>query len=163
MRFGWISFTTDYGLDDGFVAACTGIIARIAPQARVIDVSHGVPPQDVRRGATVLAQTAPYLPAAVHLAVVDPGVGTARRGVAVVAPGGVLVGPDNGLLIPAAEALGGVQAAHELASPHRRGGRVRGLGRVRRRRGERRLRGTPAGDRARRPGRAAAGGLRSAG
>ncbi|WP_308259343.1 SAM-dependent chlorinase/fluorinase [Pseudonocardia sp. H11422] len=117
MELDWISFTTDYGLDDGFVAACKGVIARIAPAARVIDISHTVPPQDVRRGATVLAQTVPYLPEAVHLAVVDPGVGTARRGLALVAPDGVLVGPDNGLLIPAAEALGGVRAAYELTDP----------------------------------------------
>ncbi|MHA6794428.1 SAM hydrolase/SAM-dependent halogenase family protein [Pseudonocardia bannensis] len=115
--FGWVSFTTDYGLDDGFAAACTGVIARIAPGVRVIDVSHTVPPQDVRRGATVLAQTVPYLPEAVHLAVVDPGVGTARRGLVLVAPDGMLVGPDNGLLIPAAEALGGVTAAYELTDP----------------------------------------------
>ncbi|MFD0788519.1 SAM-dependent chlorinase/fluorinase, partial [Micromonospora azadirachtae] len=78
----WISLTTDYGLTDGFVAACHGVIARIAPAARVIDVTHLVPPADVRRGAAVLAQTVAYLPVGVHVAVVDPGVGTARRGVA---------------------------------------------------------------------------------
>ncbi|HEU5474057.1 MAG TPA: SAM-dependent chlorinase/fluorinase [Actinophytocola sp.] len=116
----WISFTTDYGLADGFVAACTGVIARIAPHARVIDVTHLVPPQDIRRGATVLAQTVPFLPAAVHLAVVDPGVGTARRAVVLDTPGGPLVGPDNGLLVPAAEALGGVRAAHRLTDPRYR-------------------------------------------
>lgn len=76
----WISLTTDYGLTDGFVAACHGVVARIAPAARVIDVTHLVPPADVRRGAAVLAQTVPYLPVGVHVAVVDPGVGTARRG-----------------------------------------------------------------------------------
>ena len=115
MTFDWISFTTDYGVDDGFVASCKGVIARIAPTVRIIDVTHNVPPQDVRRGAAVLAQCAPYLPPAVHLAVVDPGVGTARRGLAVVARNGVLVGPDNGLLLPAADALGGAEAAYELA------------------------------------------------
>jgi len=83
VRYDWISATTDYGTDDGFVAACVGVIARIAPHARVIDVTHAVPAGDVRRGAAVLAQTVPYLPPAVHVAVVDPGVGTARRGVAV--------------------------------------------------------------------------------
>ncbi len=117
MPTGWISFTTDYGLQDGFVAACKGVIARIAPEVGVIDVTHAVPAQDVRRGALVLAQTVPYLPPGVHLAVVDPGVGTGRRGVVVVAAGGLLVGPDNGLLVPAAEALGGVRAAHELTAP----------------------------------------------
>ncbi|WP_181774630.1 SAM hydrolase/SAM-dependent halogenase family protein [Amycolatopsis pittospori] len=117
MPIHWISFTTDYGLSDGFVAACHGVIARIAPSVRLIDVTHEVPPQQVRTGAEVLAQTAPFLPDAVHLAVVDPGVGTARRGVVVVAGRGILVGPDNGLLLPAAEALGGVKAAYELIAP----------------------------------------------
>ncbi|SCL31853.1 SAM hydrolase/SAM-dependent halogenase family protein [Micromonospora inyonensis] len=117
MGFGWVSLTTDYGLSDGFVAACHGVIARLAPQVRVIDVTHLVPPTDVRHGAAVLAQTVPFLPAGVHVAVVDPGVGTSRRGIAVEAPGGLLVGPDNGLLVPAAEALGGVRAAVELTNP----------------------------------------------
>ncbi|MBO3736125.1 SAM hydrolase/SAM-dependent halogenase family protein [Actinoplanes flavus] len=112
--YGWISFTTDYGTFDGFVAACHGSIARVSPDTRVIDVTHHVPPADVSRGAAVLAQTAPYLPPSVHLAVVDPGVGTARRGVVLVTPNGLLVGPDNGLLIWAAEALGGITAAYEL-------------------------------------------------
>jgi S-adenosyl-L-methionine hydrolase (adenosine-forming) len=118
--YDWISFTTDYGEEDGFTAACRGVIARYAPHVRVLDVTHAVPPQDVRRGAAVLAQTVPYLPPAVHLAVVDPGVGTTRRGVALVAAHGVLVGPDNGLLVPAAEALGGVRAAFELTDPEYR-------------------------------------------
>lgn len=112
-----VSLTTDYGLSDGFVAACHGVLARLAPAVRVIDVTHLVPPADVRRGAAVLAQTVPYLPVGVHMAVVDPGVGTERRGIALATPGGLLVGPDNGLLIPAAAALGGVSAAVELADP----------------------------------------------
>jgi hypothetical protein len=115
--YRWVSFTTDYGTADGFVAICKGVLATIAPDAVVIDVSHQVPPQDVRRGAAVLAQAVPWLPPAVHLAVVDPGVGTARRGVAVVTPRGVLVGPDNGLLIPGADVLGGATAAYELREP----------------------------------------------
>ncbi|MEH0840782.1 SAM-dependent chlorinase/fluorinase [Micromonospora sp. CPCC 205711] len=113
----WISLTTDYGLADGFVAACHGVIARLAPAVRVIDVTHLVPPADVRRGAAVLAQTVPHLPYGVHVAVVDPGVGTERRGIAIVSPGGLLVGPDNGLLLPAAAALGGVTAAVTLDNP----------------------------------------------
>jgi hypothetical protein len=117
MSYDWISFTTDYGIDDGFVAACEGVIARIAPGPRVLHVSHTVRPQDVRRGGAILAQAVPYLPAAVHLAVVDPGVGTERRGMVLVAAEGLLVGPDNGLLIPAAEMLGGVRAAYELTEP----------------------------------------------
>jgi S-adenosylmethionine hydrolase len=112
--FGWISLLTDYGLDDGFVAACHGVIASVAPNLRVIDITHLVPPGDIARGAAVLAQTVPSLPPAGHVAVVDPGVGTSRRAVAVVAGGSVLVGPDNGLLVPAAAALGGIDAAYEL-------------------------------------------------
>jgi S-adenosylmethionine hydrolase len=117
VHYDWVSFTTDYGTSDGFVAACTGVIARIAPTVRVLDVTHDVGPQDIRRGATVLAHTVGYLPPAVHLAVVDPGVGTARRGVVLVAGESLLVGPDNGLLVPAAAALGGVSAAYELTEP----------------------------------------------
>ncbi|WP_306209533.1 SAM hydrolase/SAM-dependent halogenase family protein [Actinoplanes sp. RD1] len=114
--YGWISLTTDYGTFDGFVAACHGVIGRLAPQLRVIDVTHHVPPADVARGAAVLAQTAPHLPPSVHVAVVDPGVGTERRGIAVGTPGGLLVGPDNGLLVWAAEALGGLDEVVELTN-----------------------------------------------
>lgn len=116
-RFGWISLCTDYGYSDGFVAACHGVIAQIAPHAQVLDVTHAVPPGDVRHGSVVLADTLRWLPPAVHLAVVDPGVGTARRGIALVSGNAVLVGPDNGLLLPAAHTLGGVRAAYELAEP----------------------------------------------
>jgi S-adenosylmethionine hydrolase len=112
--YDWISLTTDYGLSDGFAAMCHGVIARIAPGVRVIDVTHLVPPCDVTRGAAVLAQTVPHLPAAVHVAVVDPGVGTDRRGLAVETPSGLLVGPDNGLLPRAADALGGIRRAVSL-------------------------------------------------
>lgn len=124
MSYDWISFTTDYGIGDGFVAACEGVIARIAPAPRVLHVSHTVPAQDVRRGGAILAQAVPYLPRAVHLAVVDPGVGTDRRGVVLVTAEGLLVGPDNGLLIPAAEMLGGVRAAYRLTEPAYRLSRV---------------------------------------
>jgi S-adenosylmethionine hydrolase len=112
--YDWVALLTDYGRRDGFVAACHGVVAGIAPSVRVIDITHDVPPQDVRHGAAVLAQTVPYLPPAVIVGVVDPGVGTARRGVAVVAGESVLVGPDNGLLGWAAEALGGVEGAVSL-------------------------------------------------
>ena len=114
--YGWISLTTDYGTFDGFAAACRGVIARIAPDVRINDITHHVPPADVSRGAAVLAQTAPHLPPSVHVAVVDPGVGSQRRGVAIGTPEGILVGPDNGLLIWAAEALGGIDAAVELTN-----------------------------------------------
>jgi S-adenosylmethionine hydrolase len=115
--YDWVSLTTDYGLSDGFVAACHGVIARIAPSTRIIDVTHLVPPADVARGAAVLAQAVVHLPPAVHIGVVDPGVGTARRAVAIEAPGGLLVGPDNGLLPNAAEALGGIRRAVVLDQP----------------------------------------------
>jgi S-adenosylmethionine hydrolase len=109
-----ISFLTDYGLADGFVAACHGVLLRRAPGVPVLDVTHLVPPGDVRRGAVVLAQTLPYLPRGVHLAVVDPGVGTERRGLVLEADRGTLVGPDNGLLPWAADALGGIRRAYDL-------------------------------------------------
>ena len=115
--YDWITFTSDYGLEDPFVGVCHGVVARVAPRVRVIDVTHAVGAQDVRHGAWVLAQAVPYLPRAVHLAVVDPGVGTGRGMVAVEAGGQVLVGPDNGLLVWAAEALGGVERVHALQNP----------------------------------------------
>jgi len=112
--YNYLSFLTDYGLEDGFVAACHGVAARIAPAARVIDITHLVPPGDVRRGAAVLAQTVTYLPPAVHVSVVDPGVGTVRRAIAVAAGESILVGPDNGLLSWAMAALGGARQAVQL-------------------------------------------------
>ncbi len=111
-----MTFLTDYGLEDGFVAACHGVAARIAPTARLIDITHLVPPGDVRRGAAVLAQTVCYLPPAVHVAVVDPGVGTARRAIAVTAGDSILVGPDNGLLSWTIDALGGATSAVHLTN-----------------------------------------------
>jgi S-adenosyl-L-methionine hydrolase (adenosine-forming) len=122
--YDWITFTSDYGLDDHFVGVCHGVMARVAPRARVIDVSHGVGAQDVRQGALVLEQAVPYLPRAVHLAVVDPGVGSGRGMVAVEAGGQVLVGPDNGLLVWAAETLGGIEGVHALQEPAYRLGPV---------------------------------------
>lgn len=112
-----MSFTTDYGTRDGFVAACKGVAARLAPDVRILDITHEIPPQDVTAAAAVMAQTVPYLPTAVHLVVVDPGVGTQRRGVALATPEGPLVGPDNGVLLPAAEALGGITMAVALTEP----------------------------------------------
>jgi S-adenosyl-L-methionine hydrolase (adenosine-forming) len=114
--YQYLSFLTDYGLEDGFVAACHGVAARIAPQAQIIDITHLVPPGDVRRGAAVLAQTVGYLPPAVHIAVVDPGVGTARRAIAVAAGDSIFVGPDNGLLSWSIATLGGGKAAVQLTN-----------------------------------------------
>ncbi len=89
-----IVFCTDYGLDDEFVGVCHGVIARIAPDARVIDLAHGIPPQDVLRGAMVLAGAAPFMPEdAVYLGVVDPDVGGPRGAVAVRAASGALLPP----------------------------------------------------------------------
>lgn len=115
--YDWISLTTDYGPHDGFAGVMHGVIARMAPTVRVIDVTHDVHPGDVARGAAVLAQAIVHLPRSVHVAVVDPGVGTTRRAVVLRTPEGLLVGPDNGLLPPAADALGGVLAARELTNP----------------------------------------------
>jgi S-adenosylmethionine hydrolase len=114
-----IVFLTDYGLRDEFVGICHGVIARIAPDAAVIDLTHSIARQDVMRGALALSRAAGYMPAdAVYCAVVDPGVGSERRPVAVrAASGAVLVGPDNGLLSMAWEVLGGAGAAFEIASP----------------------------------------------
>src|ERR1700683_2281660 len=114
--FDSLTFITDYGLEDGFVAACHGVAARIAPGIRIIDITHLVQPGDVRRGAAVLAQTIPYLPPGVHVAVVDPGVGPARRGVAVKAGDSLFVGPDNGLLSWAIAAKGGAEQAFQLTN-----------------------------------------------
>ena len=115
-RAGWIGFLSDYGLSDGYVGVCHGVIATLAPAVRVIDVCHEIPPGDLRRGAALLAQSAPFLPSGVLLAVVDPTVGTKRRGLVVQAGRFHLVGPDNGLLLPAARALGGVSAAYEITA-----------------------------------------------
>jgi S-adenosyl-L-methionine hydrolase (adenosine-forming) len=112
-----ITFLSDFGLQDDFVGTCHGVIATIAPDARVIDVTHGIRPGHVLQGAVALANTAPYLPAGVHLGVVDPGVGSSRRALALRDKEGRLyVGPDNGLLLPAADRFGGVAEAHELAN-----------------------------------------------
>ncbi|MEU4834467.1 SAM-dependent chlorinase/fluorinase [Streptosporangium sp. NPDC023615] len=111
-----ISLLSDYGLEDGYIAACHGVIVGISPESRIIDVCHLVPSGDVRRGAAILAQTIAYLPAGVHVAVVDPGVGGSRRAVAVEAGEHVFLGPDNGLLSWAVSASGGARAAYELSN-----------------------------------------------
>ena len=116
-----ITFLSDYGLQDDFVGVCHGVIAMLCPEARVIDITHGVPRQDARVGAIVLAGALPYTPVGVHLAVVDPDVGAQRRAVAVrLEDGRLLIGPDNGLLWLAAEQSGGVVEAVDIArSPFR--------------------------------------------
>ncbi len=116
-----VSLLTDYGRDDDFVGVCHGVIATIAPEARIIDLTHGIPRGAVRQGALVLRNALPYIPAGVHVAVVDPQVGTERRAVALRCHDGrLLVGPDNGLLSLAAEASGGVELAVDVTrSSHR--------------------------------------------
>jgi S-adenosylmethionine hydrolase len=113
-----ITFLTDFGLEDDFVGTCHGVIARIAPDVRVIDITHGLRPGRVLQGALMLANTLAYMPVGIHLAVVDPGVGGSRRPLALRdGEGRLYVGPDNGLLLPAADRFGGVAEAVELANP----------------------------------------------
>ena len=110
-----VTFLSDYGLSDDFVGVCHAVMIERCPEARVIDVTHGVPRGDVRAGALILRSTLPYLPAGVVLAVVDPGVGSERRAVALRARDGrVFVGPDNGLLSLAWAAAGGVVDAVDV-------------------------------------------------
>src|SRR5687767_10262500 len=115
-RYDTISFLSDYGLADEFVGVVKSVIRSIAPDVVVIDVTHEIPPHDVRAGGLTLARSAQYLAPGVVLAVVDPGVGTERRAVAVEVGGGqsVLVGPDNGLLAPAVAMVGGADRAVSL-------------------------------------------------
>jgi S-adenosylmethionine hydrolase len=113
----FITFLSDFGLKDDFVGTCHGVMKRIAPDAQIIDITHGIPAQAVLQGALVLANTVGYMPVGVHLAVVDPGVGGPRRPLALRdREGRSYVGPDNGLLLPAAKRAG-IVAAHELANP----------------------------------------------
>jgi hypothetical protein len=110
-----ITFLSDYGHDDDFVGVCHGVMASIAPEARVIDITHGLPRQDVLAGAIVLRNALPYMPVGVHLAVVDPDVGAERRAVALRLAGGrFLVGPDNGLLSLAATSGEGIVEAADI-------------------------------------------------
>lgn len=113
----FVTFLSDYGLEDEFVGVCHAVMLRIAPHARVVDVHHNILRQDIRHGAVVLLQSIRYLPDdAVHLAVVDPGVGSGRRAVAIeTRRGETFVGPDNGLLIPAATESGGIRRAFDIS------------------------------------------------
>lgn len=125
-RFDTISFLSDYGTTDEFVGVVKAVVRDIAPHVTVIDLTHGIPPFDVRAGAMTLARCIAYVPEGVVLAVVDPGVGTERRAVAVEVAGGagVVIGPDNGLLGPAVALAGGAERAvvltdesYHLSSP----------------------------------------------
>lgn len=110
-----VTFLSDFGTGGGYVAACEGTMARVCPQARVFHISHESPVGDIAAASLVLARVVPLFPESVHLAVVDPGVGTTRRPLALeTRRGDLLVGPDNGLLVDASEALGGSSAAWAL-------------------------------------------------
>jgi S-adenosylmethionine hydrolase len=116
-----VSLLTDYGRDDDFVGVCHGVIRSIDPTVPIVDITHGIERYAVRQGALVLRNTLPYMPVGVHVAVVDPQVGTERRAVALrTADGRILVGPDNGLLSLAWERCGNVELAVDITrSPHR--------------------------------------------
>ena len=118
MRFETVSFLSDYGTTDEFVGVVHSVIRQIAPEVRVIDLTHQVPAHDIRAGGLTLARSAQYLAPGVVLAVVDPGVGTARKAIAVEVGDGesILVGPDNGLLAPAVAMVGGATRAVELTA-----------------------------------------------
>jgi S-adenosylmethionine hydrolase len=116
-----VTLLTDYGRDDDFVGVCHGVIRSIEPDAQIVDITHGIRRYAVRQGAIVLRNTLPYMPVGVHVAVVDPQVGTERRAVALrTEDGRILVGPDNGLLSLAWERCGGIDLVVDVTrSPHR--------------------------------------------
>jgi hypothetical protein len=116
-----VTLLTDYGRDDDFVGVCHGVIRGIHPDAEIVDITHGIERYAVRQGALVLRNTLPYMPVGVHVAVVDPQVGTERRAIALrTGDGRMLVGPDNGLLSLAWERCEGVEQAVDITrSPHR--------------------------------------------
>ena len=111
-----IGFLTDFGLD-GAAATCRAVMLSICPDAQVVDIGHTVRKYAIRDGSFLLRSALPYFPVGIHVGVVDPGVGTSRRPIAIrAARGDILIGPDNGLLVPPAEALGGVDEARELTN-----------------------------------------------
>jgi S-adenosyl-L-methionine hydrolase (adenosine-forming) len=121
-RFDTVSFLSDFGHGDEFVGVVHSVIRSIAPHVKVIDVTHGISPYDTRAGGLALARSANYLCPGVVVAVVDPGVGTSRRPIAIEVGDGAsyLVGPDNGLLAPAVGLVGGATRAVELVTPEYR-------------------------------------------
>lgn len=113
----FVSFLSDYGRVDEFVGVCHAVMLDVTPDLRIVDITHDVAPFDVRAGALTLVRAVQYLPDGVVLAIVDPGVGTDRRCIAVEVDGGFLVGPDNGLLAPAVAMLGGPARIVALDNP----------------------------------------------
>lgn len=112
-----ISFLSDFGNADEFVGVVHGVIARIAPSTRILDITHGIGQGDIHGGAMALTRAVQYMPDGVFLAVVDPGVGTDRRAIAARTPVGYFVGPDNGLLAPAVAMVGGADLIVSLEEP----------------------------------------------
>ena len=112
-----ITFLSDFGHDDEFVGVVHGVIGRLAPEVRVIDLTHGIARGEVRAGALALTRAIQYMPHGVVLAVVDPGVGTSRRAIAARTPAGFFVGPDNGLLSPAVAMVGGADLIVSIENP----------------------------------------------
>jgi S-adenosylmethionine hydrolase len=109
----FVSMLTDWGARDPYAAICHGVVLTIIPEALIVDVTHEVEKYNIRHGALMLWQALPYLPIGAHMAVVDPGVGTERRPIAIeTARGDYLIGPDNGLLLPGADRLGGIMRVH---------------------------------------------------
>lgn len=113
----YVSFLSDFGRADEFVGVVHGVIAKISPDTRVIDLTHDIHPGSVRSGALALMRSIHYLPEGVALAVVDPEVGTDRMAVAVQTEWGYFVGPDNGLLSPAVALVGGARRAFQITNP----------------------------------------------
>jgi S-adenosylmethionine hydrolase len=113
----FISFLTDFGAD-GAAAICRGVMLSIAPDAQIVDISHSVRKFAISEGAYLLWTALPWMPVGVHVAVIDPGVGTDRRPIGIrVVRGDVLIGPDNGLLTAATDRLGGIEQVRMLANP----------------------------------------------
>jgi len=112
-----VSFLSDFGHTDEFVGVVHGVIARIAPSTRVIDITHGIRRGDVHGGAMALTRAVQFMPDGVFLAVVDPGVGTARKAIVARTPVGYFVGPDNGLLAPAVAMVGGSDLIVSIEDP----------------------------------------------
>jgi len=112
---GWVTLTTDFGLRDSYVGEMKGVMLSIAPELRCIDIAHDLPPQQVNHASRVLASAAPRFPTGtVHLAVIDPGVGTDRAPIALLSGGHLFIAPDNGLLSAVVSRLGGVEACHRI-------------------------------------------------
>jgi S-adenosylmethionine hydrolase len=115
-----ISFLSDFGLTDEFVGVVHGVLAKLAPESRVIDIGHGTPPGDIKAAALSLTRAIQYLPEGVVMVVVDPGVGSDRKALAVETEWGYFIGPDNGVLSPAVAMVGGAQRVVSIDNPEAR-------------------------------------------